>query len=153
MPGRDDPRLTIRLSGELDGRLEGAAAGAGVAKGALARRAMELGFREAVVEARGGGMRAANGLGGEVDASPAARGELPVVGGGDGNGDAAGRSPGRAAKPSLPPTARLDEVVAPVVGDMVRARRAINAGLVRVGGRVVRDPMARVDPALVAVES
>lgn len=48
---------------------------------------------------------------------------------------------------------RLDEVVAPLVGDMVRARRAINAGLVRVGGRVVRDPMLRVDPALVEVES
>lgn len=48
---------------------------------------------------------------------------------------------------------RLDECVAPLVGDMVRARRAINAGLVRVAGRVVRDPMARVDPALVEVES
>jgi len=58
----------------------------------------------------------------------------------------------RAASPAVG-VFRLDEVVAPVVGDMVRARRAINAGLVRVGGRVVRDPMARVDPALVAVES
>ena len=58
----------------------------------------------------------------------------------------------RAAPPAVG-AFRLDEVVAPVVGDMVRARRAINAGLVRVEGRVVRDPMARVDPALVAVES
>ena len=153
MPTRDEPRLTIRLGEGLDERLTGAALGVGVRKGTLVRRAIELGLELAVEEVR-------------------------AVGGAGGNGDAPDRSPGRGAKLPVPPTGRvdassaargerrvmraaraavgafrLDEVVAPVVGDMVRARRAINAGLVRVGGRVVRDPMARVDPALVEVES
>lgn len=153
MPTRDEPRLTIRLGGALAARLEGAALGTGVKRGTLMRRAMELGLEEAVAEVR-------------------------AVGGAGGNGDAPDRSPGRGAKLPVPPTGRvdgspaarggrrvmpaaraavgafrLDEVVAPLVGDMVRARRAINAGLVRVGGRVVRDPMLRVDPALVEVES
>ena len=55
---------------------------------------------------------------------------------------------------AAPEVERLDGLVAGLVGgDMMRARRAINLGLVRVAGRVVRDPMARVDPGLVEVES
>ena len=120
-------------------KLDGAALGAGVRRGTLVRRAIELGLERAAEEAREeragreGGERIAAGIRRD-HASPAARRERP--------------------KPAVVPAAyRLDECVAPLVGDMVRARRAINAGLVRVGGRVVRDPMARVDPQLVEVES
>ena len=133
MPTRDDPRLTLRLSGELDARLDGAALGSGVAKGALARRAMELGLAEAVAEVQvgdsGGRLRRAR----RHDVSPAARGKAP---------------------PAVRESFRLDEHVAPRVGDMLRARRAINAGLVRVDGVVARDPfsMVRVG-ARVEVES
>lgn len=133
MPTRDDPRLTLRLSGELDARLDGAALGSGVAKGALARRAMELGLAEAVAEVQTG----------EAVVRRAARVARDQVG-----------------RPAAPGTLvearafRLDEHVAPRVGDMLRARRAINAGLVRVDGVVARDPfsMVRVG-ARVEVES
>jgi len=134
MPTRDDPRLTLRLSAELDARLDGAALGSGVAKGALARRAMELGLELAVAEVQVGEpsvprLRRAR----RHDVSPAARGKAP---------------------PAVRESFRLDEHVAPRVGDMLRARRAINAGLVRVDGVVARDPfsMVRVG-ARVEVES
>ena len=145
MPTRDEPRLTIRLGTDLGGRLDGAALGTGVPKGTLVRRAIELGLEGAVEEVRAG----------RVDGSPAARGEVSPARGVDDPWDRAAVQAGAELVRAVPVRERfrLDEVVAPVVGDMVRARRAINAGLVRVGGRVVRDPMARVDPALVEVES
>lgn len=132
MPTRDEPRVTIRLGGEFDARLEGAASGLGVAKGALARRAMELGFEAALEEGRrDGGLRraAGSGRGRVVD-----REEDVVVG--------------------VRPGGRLDGLVAVRTGGMLEARRAINAGLVRVDGRVVRDPMTLVPAgARVVVES
>lgn len=163
MPTRDEPRLTLRLGFALDGRLDGAAEGVGVKKGTLARRAIELGLEGAVEEARVArverellvAQRAAR-RGARVDGSPAARGgRRGAAGGGDGNGDAAGRSPGRAAKLSPPPAAlRLDGIVAERAGGMLEARRAVNAGLVRVDGVVVRDPMTLVPAgARVVVES
>lgn len=124
MPTRDEPRLTIRLDSGLDGRLGGAARGAGVRKGTLARRAMELGLDAAIEEARAAGDRHPPSA--RIDASPAARGGRPrVVGGAE---------------------ARLDGRVAADFfgGDMMRARRAINAGQVFVAGETVRDPMAMV---------
>ena len=138
-------------------------------KGTLARRAIELGLDAAIEEARGADLErdlvvahravrrgAGRPAGVEVDGSPAARGgRRGAAGGGDGNGDAAGRSPGRAAKLSPPPAAlRLDGIVAERAGGMLEARRAVNAGLVRVDGVVVRDPMTLVPAgARVVVES
>ena len=118
--------MTLRLGGEFDARLGGAAAGLGVAKGALARRAMELGFEAALEEGRrdGGLRRAAGCVGGRV----VDREDDVVVG--------------------VRPGGRLDGLVAVRTGgDFMRARRAINAGLVRVDGVVVRDPAVVVAPA------
>lgn len=124
---------------------------------------MELGLEAAIEEARGveagrrgERVRVARDAVARVDGSPAARGgRRGAAGGGDGNGDAAGRSPGRAAKLSPPPAAlRLDGIVAERAGGMLEARRAVNAGLVRVDGVVVRDPMTLVPAgARVVVES
>lgn len=105
-------------------------------KGTLARRAIELGLDAAIEEARFGRGPAVAQARGEI-ASPAARGGRLVP------GVAGARKAGR-----------LDDAVAAVTGGMLEARRAINAGLVRVDGVVVRDPMTLVPAgARVVVES
>ena len=88
---------------------------------------MELGLEGAVAEVQAGAPARARSSSGPAKSEPA---------------------------PAARESFRLDEHVAGRVGDMLRARRAINAGLVRVDGVVARDPfsMVRVG-ARVEVES
>jgi hypothetical protein len=49
------------------------------------------------------------------------------------------------------PAERIDGVVAGLLGDFLKARRAIRQGRVRVAGVVVFDPSAQVNPLAVVV--